>query len=190
MAVAVAEERPVVAQRHLSRDPLIWIGVVSGIFIGLALMADARPNVEELLLRIDIGGAVMVVLMAGWSRSADWIAKALRFSPQQSSRYFRHDTLAGTTALLTIFFALGATFGAPQIACLVLLMFTARAAALWLVLAPKQRDELLASNGWLAFLFLISGFAALIYQIVWQRALFAAFGVNIESITIIVSLFM
>src|SRR5262249_37612571 len=43
---------------------------------------------------------------------------------------------------------------------------------------------------YLAFLFLLSGFAALIYQIVWQRALFAAFGVDVESVTIIVSLFM
>jgi spermidine synthase/MFS family permease len=42
----------------------------------------------------------------------------------------------------------------------------------------------------LALLFLVSGFAALIYQIVWQRALFTAFGVNIESITIVVAVFM
>lgn len=42
----------------------------------------------------------------------------------------------------------------------------------------------------LSLLFLVSGFAALIYQIVWQRVLFTAFGVNIESITIIVAVFM
>jgi spermidine synthase len=42
----------------------------------------------------------------------------------------------------------------------------------------------------LAALFILSGFAALIYQIVWQRALFTAFGVNIESITLIVAVFM
>lgn len=38
--------------------------------------------------------------------------------------------------------------------------------------------------------FLASGFAALIYQVVWQRALFAIYGVNIESVTIVVSAFM
>jgi predicted membrane-bound spermidine synthase len=53
-------------------------------------------------------------------------------------------------------------------------------------LAPQVRPSL---NG-LALLFLISGFAALIYQIVWERVLFTAFGVNIESVTIIVSVFM
>jgi spermidine synthase len=42
----------------------------------------------------------------------------------------------------------------------------------------------------LYLLFFLSGFAALIYQIVWQRVLFVAFGVNIESVTITVSLFM
>src|SRR3984893_11286151 len=40
------------------------------------------------------------------------------------------------------------------------------------------------------FLFFISGFPALIYQIVWQRSLFAIYGVNIESVTMIVTVFM
>jgi len=39
-------------------------------------------------------------------------------------------------------------------------------------------------------LFFCSGFPALIYQIVWQRALFAIYGLNIESVTIVVSGFM
>lgn len=44
-------------------------------------------------------------------------------------------------------------------------------------------------NG-LIVLFFLSGFSALCYQLVWQRTLFATFGINIESVTIIVSLFM
>jgi predicted membrane-bound spermidine synthase len=44
--------------------------------------------------------------------------------------------------------------------------------------------------GWLYLLFFLSGFPALIYQIVWQRALFAIYGVNIESVTVVVSAFM
>ena len=39
-------------------------------------------------------------------------------------------------------------------------------------------------------LFFLSGFPALLYQIVWQRALFTLYGVNIESITMIVTVFM
>src|SRR5438270_10922345 len=39
-------------------------------------------------------------------------------------------------------------------------------------------------------LFFVSGFPALLYQIVWQRALFTLYGVNIESVTVIVTIFM
>lgn len=43
---------------------------------------------------------------------------------------------------------------------------------------------------WLYPVFLASGFAALLYQVVWQRALFGIFGINIESVTIVVTAFM
>src|SRR5579883_1140762 len=43
---------------------------------------------------------------------------------------------------------------------------------------PMQR---LAHFRWLYPLFFLSGFPALLYQIVWQRALFAIYGVNIEQ---------
>lgn len=39
-------------------------------------------------------------------------------------------------------------------------------------------------------LFFFSGFPALLYQIVWQRALFSIYGVNIESVTVVVTAFM
>jgi len=42
----------------------------------------------------------------------------------------------------------------------------------------------------LTILFFFSGFPALMYQLVWQRALFRIFGVNIESVTIVVTAFM
>ncbi len=42
----------------------------------------------------------------------------------------------------------------------------------------------------LAGVFFLSGFSALIYQIAWQRLLFTSFGVDLTSITIIISIFM
>ena len=42
----------------------------------------------------------------------------------------------------------------------------------------------------LAAIFFISGFSALIYQVCWQRLLFTGFGVDLTSITVIVSVFM
>src|SRR5882672_10828056 len=56
---------------------------------------------------------------------------------------------------------------------------------------PAGRVERLAQ--WrrvLCVLFFFSGFPALIYQLTWQRALFRIFGVNIESVTIVVTAFM
>lgn len=43
---------------------------------------------------------------------------------------------------------------------------------------------------WIYVVFLLSGFAALLYQIVWQRALYAIYGINIESVTMVVTAFM
>lgn len=42
----------------------------------------------------------------------------------------------------------------------------------------------------LYILFFGSGYSALIYQVMWQRLLFTIFGVDLESVTIIVSVFM
>lgn len=42
----------------------------------------------------------------------------------------------------------------------------------------------------LCVLFFFSGFPALIYQLTWQRSLFRIFGVNSESVTIVVTAFM
>jgi spermidine synthase len=43
---------------------------------------------------------------------------------------------------------------------------------------------------WIAPAFFCSGFAALIYQVVWQRVLFATFGITIEAVTIVVTAFL
>lgn len=51
----------------------------------------------------------------------------------------------------------------------------------------RERSQILTR---LLPLFAVSGIAALIYQICWQRLLFVAFGVDVDSVTIIVSTFM
>ncbi len=45
-------------------------------------------------------------------------------------------------------------------------------------------------RAWIYVVFLLSGFAALLYQIVWQRALYAIYGINVESVTMVVTAFM
>jgi spermidine synthase len=51
--------------------------------------------------------------------------------------------------------------------------------------SPARKENLL-----LCTLFLASGVPALIYQVVWQRTLFAIYGVNAESVAAVVSAFM
>src|SRR6476469_7470266 len=45
-------------------------------------------------------------------------------------------------------------------------------------------------RAWIFLVFFLSGFAALLYQIVWQRALYAIYGIIIESVTMVVTAFM
>src|SRR5208282_6297852 len=54
----------------------------------------------------------------------------------------------------------------------------------------RRIDRLAPWTRVLCVLFFFSGFPALIYQLTWQRALFRIFGVNIESVTIVVTAFM
>ncbi|WP_143895539.1 fused MFS/spermidine synthase [Tepidimonas sediminis] len=51
----------------------------------------------------------------------------------------------------------------------------------------KTQDTLISV---ISFCFLISGTCALIYQIAWQRILFASFGADLESMTVIIAAFM
>src|SRR3954462_10162185 len=53
-----------------------------------------------------------------------------------------------------------------------------------------QRRVLPTRTRFLCALFFFSGFPALIYQLTWQRELFRIFGVNTESVTIVVTAFM
>jgi spermidine synthase len=56
--------------------------------------------------------------------------------------------------------------------------------------AAERGEWLVQRTRILCVLFFFSGFPALIYQLTWQRALFLIFGVNIESVTIVVTAFM
>ena len=71
-----------------------------------------------------------------------------------------------------------------------LILVLAQAGLFVFQLGRANRRALVASERYVAALFLVSGFSALIYQIVWQRMLFTTFGVNSESVTVIVSVFM
>lgn len=46
------------------------------------------------------------------------------------------------------------------------------------------------AEGWLYPVFFLSGFAALLYQVIWQRTLLTIYGTNVESVAIVVTAFL
>jgi spermidine synthase len=68
--------------------------------------------------------------------------------------------------------------------------FTGAATAPALAKPQPDSASLAASAPWWYLFFFFSGFPALLYQIVWQRSLFTLYGVNIESVTMVVTAFM
>src|ERR1700730_6808367 len=68
--------------------------------------------------------------------------------------------------------------------------FTAVATARALAEPNPLSTSFTRSIPWWYLFFFFSGFPALLYQTVWQRALFTLYGVNIESVTMVVTAFM
>lgn len=58
------------------------------------------------------------------------------------------------------------------------------------VRSQTSSSRWLNSTRLLVAVFFLSGVSALIYQVAWQRLLFGAFGVDVESVTIVISTFM
>jgi len=46
------------------------------------------------------------------------------------------------------------------------------------------------AEGWIYPVFFLSGFAALLYQVIWQRTLLTLYGTNVESVAIVVTAFL
>jgi predicted membrane-bound spermidine synthase len=76
-------------------------------------------------------------------------------------------------------------FTAPVLLLLFFDLLLFLAAAFYFDRSDQKWENLLLSA-----LFLFSGMPALIYQIVWQRVLFSIYGVNAESVAVVVSAFM
>jgi predicted membrane-bound spermidine synthase len=175
-----------------------------GIFvpvIGAAAGCSAYLNRVAAAGSFDLGkgGLARVVFSAVLGAGLLWLLERLISAavgrwllPPEALPRFRR--VHAFTYLVFALFVLGA-FGlrVDNRACefgILLLFFIVNIAALPLALDVSTRTKLFSSLGWLVTLFFISGIAALIYQVTWQRVLFGAFGVNIESVTLIVVIFM
>lgn len=139
--------------------------VVSCIFLSLILLFSARTA-----LRIHIGKRYEGI------------------SPLETFK--KYDSYTFTPFAFLIIGAFGVSMAKTICYIIAPLFLLSMLAMISVITDRKKMSKFFLSRNWLAFIFFISGMAALIYQIVWQRTLFATFGTNMESATVIVSIFM
>jgi hypothetical protein len=171
---------------------LIATGTLAGAASALNYLAQTDPptsvSLPQLATTILIGITVFTILLLSIHWTTHKLLARLPVSATTRQRFANYDALSCLIFLCLFAGAFGLQVIGPIITSILLAWILLKAALLYFAASPSERQDAFTSLSYLAFLFLISGFAALIYQIVWQRALFAAFGVNIESI--VVSLFM
>lgn len=170
-----------------------FAALVASAVAALALSAQNNDGVTLLLALVRAA-----VAASGTLALATLLRRVLRrlvarvFGPTVAERYAADDGWTYGALLLTLTSAVGVQLIAPTWTFIALVFVGAQA---WLI----QRARRAASDGTaraddrtrlLSPLFFLSGVAALIYQVAWQRALYTHFGVNLESITVIVSIFM
>lgn len=148
-----------------------------------------EPAFRMLLVRLGLAVVLGPVVLLGMRAGLRGLVARAAVQTEARERYLEREHWSWGVAGLWLVGAFGVRVGATLHAAVVLVFLLWQS---WLLLAPVRAAEAgrRSNVGKLAVLFLVSGFAALIYQVVWQRVLFTAFGVNIESITIVVSIFM
>lgn len=171
--------------------PLAGLGTGASIQLNrLAERIFNPPTHQELWLQLALGAGVGAAFFALGQRLVRSLLE--RFITEPSARATLH-TWHPATWLVFLLTAVGATglrLPGPVMPLALTLLFLGLNFALVLRSEPTARPRLMGSNGWLGFLFFLSGMAALVYQVTWQRVLFASFGVNIESVTLVVTIFM
>ena len=138
------------------------IAVFLGIFLILILRTVERKIVNIIFKNVEFTTKF---------KKLDWIAHVLFL--------LAGSTFFGIRSSIPVFYVLGFL----HVFAVLLLIFK-------LLKDVKNLSHDIDTKVRISVLFFVSGFAALIYQIAWQRALFQVYGVNTESVTIIVSIFM
>jgi hypothetical protein len=170
----------------------ISFGVVGGVSIQLNRLMDydSYNNLSAALANIAFFAIIFTTLLWLIRRIIRKIVIRSGFPDSVKKGFRKYDTFTYGIFLLPVLGAIGVQFTFYLVALVVISFFSLQFSLLYFLMSKEHRHKISTSPHYISFLFLISGFAALIYQIVWQRSLFIAFGVNIESVTIIVSIFM
>jgi spermidine synthase len=107
-----------------------------------------------------------------------------------AGRFSRYEPYTYLVFLLSVGFLAGIKPSFAFTFAVWLLLILIQTFAFIFLLHKEERLKLVRTEKYITVLFMVSGFSALIYQVVWQRTLFTTFGVNSESVTVIVSVFM
>lgn len=151
------------------------------------LLADTFAAALIRLLAVG-SAAVVLILICQWLTCR--VIKAFAQGEQREAGWQRSDMLASLVLLLPLTGAFGFRFDATGLLIMLLVFSFCKLWAGWKYVQRETREHLVHQGLWLPLVFLLSGFAALIYQVVWQRYLLVLLGVNIESVTLVVSVFM
>lgn len=171
---------------------LLGIGLVTGSMIVMEIISTLPVVVQPWIVAttaIGLGAYLFTVLISirkrihrklrtfGWAETTYW-------------RYERWDLLAYSVFLSTGVVLAGGRINLTLLLMMATLFVLVQLAVVWASANNQQKEHWLSSLDAIPVLFFVSGFAALIYQVVWQRVLFSTFGINIESVTVVVSVFM
>ncbi len=169
-------------------------GALGGAGFGLAAAANvaaARGISTPLLMVYAVVGACVGAPALSLARAAALRGVSrLPLGAARSERYARLEWWTYLVVLAPLLGVVGVQMVGPAIAAMFGVWVVMQAA---LIIAPIQGGPPVVRADhplWLPAIFFLSGFAALIYQVVWQRVLFVALGVDIQSVTLIVSIFM
>lgn len=181
----------------LPRPPhLAAIGALVGAFLYLDLRAVGAGVPGDSVAALVGGAAVMAVVFAVVLRLLRRGVRSLvckLLEPDAVEAYVARDGWAYTAFLLLGAGAFGVRLSIPLAYLVVgtfVVLHVVVALASISAAKPSGGESFFDSDAWLAILFLASGMAALVYEVVWQRVLFSIYGVNVESVTLIVALFM
>lgn len=179
--------------KKLSAVFILLVGSICGVSIELNKLANSSVeslNNFTLIKKIFFGAILFSTLLWLIRKILHRIVHKSKLSSALKTNYYRYDIFTYGIFLLPSFGAIGIQFTFQLVILMILTFLVAQFLLIYFFINSEDRQKILLSPYWLSFLFLFSGFAALVYQILWQRILFTVFGVNIESITVVVSVFM
>jgi hypothetical protein len=177
----------------LSRLVLCVTGLVSGAFVSLNLFAALSMSYSiplgTFLLTTSVLSVLFMALFILLKMAAGSIAARILHAAPTIEIYEKYDSLTFLSFLLTGF----GSFGFSGIALLIGSTVVFLLSQFFLISLARHEAKRISGQifkGWLFIFYMLSGFAAIIYQIVWYRALFSIYGTDIQSITVIVSVFI